>query len=191
MHSGRPGTGKTYNLTYDVLKALRKGFIIHSNYKINWNGYREKRTWWRKILRLIGLKKRWNDYGKENLRYWVRLEDLYNVEDGIIVMDEAHVYMNARRWKDLPEGMERKLAQHRKDGLHIWGTVQSVNRLDTIIRELIDYWYVYQNGIFWFTRWEFNIDDDKQKKYPLTRRWRLKKKKIYEMYDTLEKIEIK
>jgi len=134
-------------------------------------------------------KKKWKSVPRSNLGYWRRLEDLYSFQEGIIVMDEAHVYMNARRWKDMPESMEKKLAQHRKDGLHIWGTVQSVNRLDTIVRELIDYWYVYQNNWFSFTRWEFSIDDDKQKKFPLSKRWFLKRKWIYASYDTLEKIE--
>lgn len=189
MHSGRPGTGKTYNLTRDVIKALNKGIMVKSNYKIFWNGYEEKKTWWKKILYKLKIKKEWKSVPRSNLSYWRKLEDLYSFQEGIIAMDEAHVYMNARRWKDLPENMEKKLAQHRKDGLHIWGTVQSVNRLDTIIRELIDYWYVYQNNWGFFVRWEFSIDDDKQKKFPLSKRWFRKKKWIYESYDTLEKIE--
>jgi len=67
--------------------------------------------------------------------------------------------------------------------------IKVLNRLDAIIRELVDYWYVYQNGILFFTRWEFNIDDDRQKRFPLSKKWIWKKKKFYEMYDTLEKIE--
>jgi len=190
MHSGRPGTGKTYNLTKDVIRILNKGVKVRANYWIDWNGYEEKRTWWKKMMMRIGWKKEWREYPKENLGRWKKLDDLYDFEDGIIAMDEAHVYMNARRWKDLPEDMEKKLAQHRKDGLHIWGTVQSVNRLDTIIRELVDYWYVYENGLFWFTRWEFNIDEDKNKKFPMSKKWIMKKKSVYEAYDTLEKIEV-
>jgi len=189
MHSGRPGTGKTYNSVREVLKLLDNGFLVWSNIWIDWNGYEEKKSWWKKVLMKIGLKKEWKKYGKENLRYWKKLEDLWTIEQGIIFMDEAHVYINARRWKDLPEEMERKLAQHRKDGLHIICTVQSVNRLDTIFRELIDFWYVYENNLLWFTRWEFNIDDDKQKRFPMSKRIFFKRKKIYMSYDTLEKIE--
>lgn len=194
-HSGRPGTGKSYNLARKGIKYLNAGFPVHSNFKLNWNGRIEKRTWykklWKRVLNKFGYDFEWKDLPASNLKYWNKLEDLYNIENGIILMDEMHVYMNARRWKDLPENMERKLAQHRKDGLHIEGTVQSVNRLDTIVRELIDYWYIYENNFFWFTRWEFNIDDDKQKKFPLSRRMILKRKKWYEAYDTLEKVEIK
>jgi len=187
-YSGRPGAGKTYSAVKEIKKLLSQGFKVWSNIWIDWDGYEEKKTIWKKVLMKIGLKKKWKRYGKENLKYWKKLEDLWELESGIIFMDEAHVYINARRWKDMPEEMERKLAQHRKDGLHIICTVQSVNRLDTIFRELIDYWYVCQNNFFWFTRWEFNIDDDKQKRFPLSRRMILKKKKIYNSYDTLEKV---
>lgn len=190
MHTGRPGTGKTYNAVREVIKLLNNGEIVYSNIKIFWNGYEEKRTWWKDILIKIKIKEKYKKYPKNNLRFWTKLEDLYKIEDGTIFIDEAHVYMNSRRWKNLPVEMEKKLAQHRKDGLHIIGTVQSVNRLDTIFRELIDYWFVYENGYFFFVRWEFNLDDDKQKKYPLSRRYFRKKKKIYEMYDTLEKVGI-
>jgi len=188
MHTGRPGTGKTFNLVKDALKLLRNGEIVYSNFKIYWNGHKEERTRFKKFLVWIKIKKEWKDYPASNLRYWKKLEDLYRIEEGTILIDEAHVYMNSRRWKDLPEEMEKKLAQHRKDGLHIIGTVQSVNRLDTIFRELIDFWYVYDNSWFFFVRWEFNLDDDKQKRFPLSRRYIFKRKKIYESYDTLEKI---
>jgi len=164
MYTGRPGTGKTYLLTRDVLKELKKGTKVYSNYKIQ------------------------GDW--PTLKYWKRLDDLYKLEDGIIVMDEAHVYMRSRKWESLPEEMERKLAQHRKDGLHIWGTVQAVERIDKIFRELIDYWYVCESTWFFFIRWEFDIDQDKMKKYPLSKRYYLKRKKIYDSYDTLEKISV-
>jgi len=184
LHTGRPGTGKTYNLTKDVLKALDSGNIVYSNYKIFWEGKKGKRFNWKRF------RIEQYEYPESNLRYWNKLSDLFDVEEGIIAMDEAHIYMRSRNWEKLPEEMERKLSQHRKDGLHIWGSVQAVGRIDVIFRELVDYWYVYTNNIFWFTRWEFGIDQDKNKKFPLTKRWILKRKKIYEMYNTLEKIQV-
>lgn len=184
LHTGRPGTGKTYNLTRDILKALDKGYIVYSNYKIFWEGFEGKK------FNFLKLRFEKVSYPKSNLRYWNKLSDLFDVEEGIIAMDEAHIYMRSRNWEKLPEEMERKLSQHRKDGLHIWGSVQAVGRIDIIFRELVDFWYVYTNGPFWFTRWEFDIDQDKNKKYPLSKRWIFKSKKIYAMYDTLEKIEV-
>lgn len=180
MHTGRPGTGKTYCLTRNLIKYLKKGDIVLANYKLF--------------------------IDSEHLHYWKHIEDLKKLIrfDGeimkqadaenravIIAMDEAHVYFNSRKWKDLPEDMLRLLAQHRKKGLHIEGTVQHVNRLDVVMRELIDFWYTYTNGYFFFIRWEFDLDQDKQKKFPLSKRWIWKSKKIYGAYDTLETIDIK
>lgn len=180
MHTGRPGTGKTYCLTKNLIRYLKQKDIVLCNYKLFVNS--------------------------ENLYYWKTVEDLKRMirNDGeimqkaeregktvIVGMDEAHVYFNSRKWKDLPEDMLRLLAQHRKLGLHIEGTVQHVNRLDVVMRELIDFWYTYENGYFFFIRWEFDLDQDKQKKYPLTKRWIRKSKKIYQVYNTLETVDIK
>lgn len=162
MHTGRPGTGKTYCLTKNVLKYLKQGHKVYSNYYIKSDS--------------------------PNLYFWKRPEEILQVSEGIIAMDEAHVYFNSRKWKDLPEEFLRLLAQHRKKGLHIEGTVQHVNRLDVVMRELIDFWYVYQSRPFFFVRYEFDLDQDKQKKYILSQRWILKSKKIYESYDTLQTI---
>lgn len=183
LHTGRPGTGKTYGLTRDILKALKQGNVVYSNYKINWEGGEFSYFDWRSF----SFKKR--IVPRENLKYWNKLSELFNVEEGIIAMDEAHIYMRSRNWEKLPEEMERKLAQHRKDGLHIWGTVQAIQRIDVIFRELVDFWFVYENSIFpWFVRWEFDIDQDKNKRYPLSKKRILKRQKIYDSYDTLEKI---
>lgn len=162
MHTGRPGTGKTYCLTKNVLKYLKQGYKVYSNYYIKSDS--------------------------PNLYFWKKPEEILHVSEGIIAMDEAHVYFNSRKWKDLPEEFLRLLAQHRKKGLHIEGTVQHVNRLDVVMRELIDFWYTYQNRPFFFVRYEFDLDQDKQKKYVLSQRWIWKSKKIYESYDTLQTI---
>lgn len=175
--SGRPGTGKTFWMTKHLFKSLAKTDLkIYCNYSLK-----------KEVIEKLLPK---NAKGRtKDIIYWKRLTDLEDVKEGIIYMDETHVYMNSRRWKDLPEEMERLLAQHRKRGLHIVGTVQSPNRIDTIFRELVDFWYVMENRYLFFVKWEFNIDDDKQKKFALSKRWIWKNKKIYEMYDTLEGIE--
>jgi len=179
MHTGRPGTGKTYSLTRNLLKYLNKGYIVLANYKINYSG--SNLYYWKDLDRLKNLVRSDSTIMREADKLGMPV---------IIGMDEAHVYFNSRKWKDLPEDMMRLLAQHRKKGLHIEGTVQHVNRLDVVMRELIDFWFTYTSHLLWFTRWEFDLDQDKQKKFPLSKRWVWKKKKIYQSYDTLETIDI-
>lgn len=197
LHTGNPRNGKTYGMTLDIIKSLDSGFIVYSNYKINWNGKRYRKFNWT-VLRFET-----KEYPASNLRYWRKLSDLYNVQNGIIAMDEAHVYLNSRRWADMPEDMERKLAQHGKDGLHIIGTVQSLRRLDTIMRELIDYWYSYkvfpppprhpwkQHRPILFIRWQILPETDitpyKRLKFPRII-WFRKKRAM--KFNTLEKITV-
>jgi len=138
LHTGNPRTGKTYGMHKQVLKCLNEGFVVHANYKIFWDGHTTKKWNW-KTFKFEKIH-----YPKENLKTWKHLEDLFEIKSGIIAMDEAHVYINSRRWMTMPEEFEKKLAQHGKEGLHIIGTVQNLRRLDTVMRELIDYWYLYK-----------------------------------------------
>lgn len=190
MYTGRPGTGKTFYAVNDVIKKLNKGYIVYSNIQINWFGFTEKQNKLKNFLIKIKLKKGYNKYPVTNLIYWKSLKDLFNVSQGIIFIDEAHVYMNSRRWKGLDEEMERKLAQHRKDGLHIIGTVQNVNRIDVVFRELIDYWYTCSKFLKWIIATEFDIDEDKQKQKPLSKKFILLTKAKCMRYDTLGKVVI-
>jgi len=127
LYTGAPGSGKTYALTHRVRNALKKGYTIYANYDID------------------------DINAKVNgrLHRWHRLEEIYNVRNGIIVMDEAHVYMNSRRWETMPDEMQVRLQQHRKDGLHIWGSAQSHKRLDVVYRELVQKWYSCRKLISW------------------------------------------
>lgn len=195
LHTGNPRNGKTYGMTKVALKCLNEGLIVYSNYKINWYGSK-RRVWVWSEFRF-----KYIDNDASNLRYWKRLSDLYEVENGIVIMDEAHVYLNSRKWMDLPEDFERKLYQHGKDGLHIIGTVQNIRRLDTVMRELIDYWYFYK--VFpnvprepWkahkpliFFQWQILMETDmaprRLKKMP---RIFFFKKSIANSFDTLAKI---
>lgn len=173
LHTGRPGTGKTYSLTKNILKYLKKGEKVFCNYKLFPNELEKEKYYIEKNL----------------LIYWKNPHDILNIKSGIVAMDEAHVYFNSRKWKDLPEEFLRLLAQHRKKGLHIEGTVQHINRIDIVMRELVDYWYTYVSRPFFFVRYEFDIDQDKQKKHILSQKWIFKNKKIYNSYDTLQTIE--
>jgi len=188
MFTGRPGTGKTASLVNEVWKALDKGAVIYSNFYIDWKGYEEKKTRWKRFLKTIGLKKEWKSYPQSNLRSWTTLRDIMKIQNGIVVMDEAHMYMNSRKWKDMDLEFMRKLAQHRKDGIHIWGTVQNVKRLDVVIRELIDYWYVCSIFMGFIFQVEFDIDEDQMKKHPLSQKFFYLSKKKMMRYDTLEKV---
>lgn len=113
--TGRPGNGKTYVLAAKCKDWLDRGIDVYSNFKL--------------------------DYEGRNLHYWSKPQDLLGLDKGIVAMDEAHVYFNSRDWANFDKDLQRKFQQHRKDGLHIWGTVQHEARIDVIIRELVNAYY--------------------------------------------------
>jgi len=204
VHTGNPRNGKTYGLTKMAIRCLDEGEIVYSNYKIEWKGKKGKRWSWEKFKKDVFNPREEYEYPESNLRYWGKLSDLYDVKNGIILMDEAHVYLNSRKWADLPEDFERKLYQHGKDGLHIVGTVQNVRRLDTVMRELIDYWYVYvafpkppqnpwkKHRPRWFIKYQIEMESDLvRQRYLAKTRVIFFRKKLADMYNTLEKIKIK
>lgn len=126
IFQGRPGEGKTYTLTRKVHEALDLGIDVYSNIDItpvSWFGLYGKRKW------------------RGNFYRWDCIGALKGIENGIIVMDEVQAYFNSRKWKSIDEDQIKKLQQHRKDGLHIWGTVQHFARIDKAMRELANYYH--------------------------------------------------
>jgi len=171
--TGRPGSGKTYALTRIALDELKKGKQVYSNYFIRWEG--------------------------DNLHPWKNSAELSAIKQGVIIMDEAQIYFNSRKWDSLDENLQYKLQQHRKDGLDIWGTVQHESRLDVVMRELVSRFFrcskLIGSGEGSKTPWgvikmlEYNPEDmQKKAKEGIDRKWFFIKKEFCDAYDTLEKI---
>jgi len=173
--TGLPGSGKTYVLAKIAKQYLEEGRNVYSNFWLDWN--------------------------EKNLKYWTKLDDLTNIQDGVILMDEAQVYFNSRSWSELDTKFQYKLQQHRKDGLDIWGTVQHEARIDVVMRELISEFYKchriigskedtkYPWGMIWVS--SFYPEDLKAK--TKTSNWNrivFINKAICAFYNTLKKIEI-
>lgn len=166
LFTGRPGSGKTYMLVKQGIKLLKKGETVYSNVLINLTDEEQEK------------------FGNR-LRYWRSLQDLVRIKNGYILLDEAHIYMPSRNWEKLPVEMQYKLSQHRKEGLHIIGTTQSIKRIDTIMRELIDTWFECTTFLGIVIATEYDVDDDQQRRHPLKKRLARLNKKGFARYDTL------
>lgn len=174
--TGKPGNGKTYVLAYRAKEWLDKGLDVYSNFKLNYTG--------------------------NNLHYWENPKDLTGIEKGIIVMDEAHVYFNSRDWTNLDKNLQRKLQQHRKDGLHIWGTVQNEARLDVIVRELVNSYFVCHKiigsgesakkpwGVIKVHQYYPEDIGKREKISPFSSEWFFIRSAVCNFYDTLAKIDL-
>jgi len=114
--TGVPGAGKTAVLTAIARDLIKKGDVdVYSNYKIF--------------------------YKSERLKFWRKMDDLLKITQGVILMDEIQIYLNSRFYAKMSIDMQYKLQQHRKEGLHIVGTVQKMSRIDVTMRELVTNYY--------------------------------------------------
>ena len=136
---------------------------------------------------------------KGNIYYWSRLDELIGVKGGEIFIDECQIYFNSRDWKNLPQELQYKFQQHRKHikrdetgkiiGLNIWGAVQNVKRIDTVVRELVNNIFVLKRvGIFYLAR-QYDIEEiDKENKTCYSRKYFMFDSVIANSYDTFQEI---
>lgn len=180
---GKPGMGKTYYLVKIAWHFIKKGVDVHSNFYINFD----------KLIAKDKLRHPKRVYGQ--IIFWEKLDELIDIRGGIILIDECQIYFNSRQWKNLPPKLQYKFQQHRKhigkngQGLDIWGAVQNVKRIDTVVRELVNtVHYCKKFGPF-FRVSKFDIEeiDNVTKKSKGTKIFFLDKS-IANSYDTYQEI---
>jgi len=157
---GLPGSGKTYSMVRDIQYEGR-GKRIYSNFKIDVPNAKE----------IILLDKP---------------IDLKKCHDGIVLLDEAGLWLPSFIWKKIPEDLIWKLAQVRKAGLDLWYTAQNPARVVKVLRELT-YESVYMEK--WFMFFVARVRSEIQGNLIS---WRVLpfSKAIAERYDTMELIEV-
>jgi len=208
---GKPGSGKTYYLVRKAYRFLRQGRDVYSNFFIDFKSYDEEtrkkpfnrcldRFYNLPLVRDIRAKLFHNKNRKVGkLYFWNELEDLLEIRGGEILIDECQIYFNSRSWKKLPFRLQYKLQQHRKhirkngDGsfmaLNIWGAVQNVKRIDTVVRELVNNIYSLKKVGPLFRACLYDIEDiDKEKRKPYKINLFLFSKKLAACYDTFQEI---
>jgi len=208
---GKPGAGKTYYLVKKARKFLRQGRDVYSNFYINFDAYdKETRNSLGDRLLAFCLRLRsfrylhakllsQKDKRRGRLYFWNELDELLDIRGGEILIDECQIYFNSRAWKRLPFRLQYKLQQHRKhirkntDGsymaLNIWGAVQNVKRIDTVVRELVNNIYSLKKiGPLFISRL-YDIEDiDKEKRKAYRINFFLFNKKLAACYDTFQEI---
>jgi len=130
---GLPGAGKTFFAIMLAIDYMKAGLMVYTNIFINFDADPS----------LAPLKRLY--------RRVERREEILGLRSGVLIIDEAPVWFNARSWQAMPEEMQFKFLQHRKDDLHLWMITQNGNRVDPVLRELI-YLYAKPTKVF-----EFNV----------------------------------
>jgi len=104
IYYGRIGSGKTSAGTKNIFNELKKGRIVYSNWKIDWNGYDQRNSWLYILLGTLGLKREFFYYPPTNLHFWnfVKqeidgkpcpsfIDQLSKMTDCSIHLDEGHI----------------------------------------------------------------------------------------------------
>ncbi len=143
--TGTPGSGKSYDAARKIIDNLRKGRVIYTNIR----GMDSPECF--EVIKLVaGL----SDYGlAKHLRFLeaAQVKEFWlHVEPGsLIVLDEVQNDFNARDWQSQKNVQFNAWAStHRHHGYDVILITQSIQRLDTAVRALVEWTYIYRKVNF-------------------------------------------
>lgn len=108
--TGLPGYGKTATMAKWAFEKMRQGKVVYSNLPI-----------------------------KGAIPYHNPLQVLGRVKNALIVMDEAGILLDSLKMYDMPYEVFYELRQHRKDGVDLLLTAQSILDIAYPFRRLIQF----------------------------------------------------
>jgi hypothetical protein len=153
-YTGKTGSGKTYMMVYHAFRYWKQGWNIYSNTILFFNAFkgyslivRGSKWLCKKLFSRLGYKGR---IGEGKIVYFQEISEILDARDAIILFDEGQVLFNARNWESLPDDFSYKIQQHRKHGLHLFVTCQSLGTIDINYRRLIQKWYHCEDRIALF-----------------------------------------
>jgi len=142
MWCGMVGSGKTYNAIADILKDAGDNIYAPPNL-INIdevNKYVDKEVTDGEYVQMYRMADGTYGLGKKNLIEWKDFsdEEAVNAHCGVLFLDEAPMWLDARKFDVLSPEARRKLLEHRKDDILIISTAQDVALIDKIFRLICD-----------------------------------------------------
>lgn len=195
QYAGRIGNGKTAIATYDVLKDLRKGHVVYTNWRINYQGYDERDNLWCLILSLIGFKRRFYYFPKSNLRY-IDVDENFigrfeRLTDCKVYLDEGHVAFDSYEMAKMSLQKRKAVLHTRHYDRSIAIISQRFTAIHVSLRANVNIFYkcekiVHIGPILLFRRTEYQdmvgetVDEEK----PMGRHWVWGTKKLLNIYDS-------
>ena len=178
-YSGLPGSGKTTYLTQIALKTFKKGSMVYSNYPIYFK-YKGL-TFTSRVI---------------SSRDEMLIQPY--VPGDIIIIDEAQTWFNSREFKNFTKDLLEFFTGHRHIGIDIYIGVQYPQRIDVVIREIVDTYHWFSK-IFIFKsilkerryilfddilKESDMTDEEKREKFKSKLRIIWKKKRIFTSFDS-------
>lgn len=160
---GRPGSGKSYELTRRVLEAADRDRLVFTNYAV----------------------------AHPNV-FMFSPDQLLDLPPGLIVIDEAHLWFPARKALKLPMSWLAGMSQTRKKGWDLLWAAQHESRIDRMVRDVTSWmwlcsaWFQHNDHPVLFARssWEPEFFRHPKKRY--TRSFSMFSSRVAEAYNTHE-----
>jgi len=135
-YTGKPGSGKTYSMARDCAIAMERGSEV------------------------------WANFALRGAHYFKDLEEIINVEKGIVAIDELNTIMPAAKWQRVPTEHLALFTQSRHADLDMFYTTQSFRKVVNVVRDITNEVWVFD----WVFRPKFR-NSDKHKKKSWRYRW--------------------
>jgi len=192
---GRIGQGKTYGATADVLDELKRGHIVYTNWKIQYDGFDQRES----FLYIIGsLLFPWRNkltyFPPDNLRY-LPIDDNFittfsKLTDCSVYLDEGHVVFDSYEMAKM--SMQKRTAvlhtRHFNRSIHIIS--QRPTAIHRMMRANVNRFYKYQcimkSPFLLFLRTEFQdlVEENVDETQPLSRKLYFGRKEVFRAYNT-------
>lgn len=140
---GIPGSGKSYMLVHRGLYALARGRCIWANFGF----IRENVYYWLRIRAKFGHREA--VLAADSIREIRGYDELLNVHDGLLLFDEAHMWLPSRQFDLIPVEVIAFWSQHRKTGVDVLLATQRYGSVDAIVRDLVAFVYWARPAPFW------------------------------------------
>lgn len=158
---GLPGAGKTYWISKLGLEAIKKGRKVYANFSL------------------------------KGAEYYSDLRDLFEIRNGLILVDEINLLCPSRWWDRLPPHLAYFWSQTRKQQLDIYWTAQHPDRVDKIVREISNWIWLIRKLPFNCRFLEQYLPEqvNKVKKVNFGFKVFYINKGVYSRYNTYERVE--
>ncbi len=162
--TGPPGSGKSFYAVRKAVESLERGKIVATNVDMV-DGWADKIA--RKHpLRTSGRRATLSDRWRRSTFFSHDLDELFRIRlagrgegRGVMVLDEAHRWLNARTWDQDEDGQSRSKADavqrrlevvkffslHRKLGWDVYLITQDEQNIDRQVRGLFEYHVTLRN----------------------------------------------
>lgn len=208
QYFGKIRNGKTYIATRDAVELLNQGVVVYANWKINWNGYDERESKWKLFWGIVGLKKIFYKFPKENFHYlpltdeeeWAKIygtkkfhEIFSKLTDCVVFLDEGHIVFDSYQMTRMPIEQRASILHTGHFNRAIRIISQRPTAIHVTLRANVNYFFKCEKvldflGITKFlrSRYEEMTNDESVdlNQEPTEEKNYWGRKKYFEMYDT-------